>query len=89
MCNDNIGRLDCPVCGLQSAYVEPESWEISDRCGWEDDPIQRAQPNFDGGANRDSLEQYRQRWRQDSIGMERAWYDARQKCAPKPDEDRN
>ena len=67
-----IGPLDCPACGLKSAFEEPESWEICNRCGWEDDPLQREQPDFSGGANEESLEQARTLWKEDPEGVQKA-----------------
>jgi hypothetical protein len=33
-------------------------------CGWEDDPVQRADPSFAGGANVLSLNEARAAWRE-------------------------
>ncbi len=45
--------LRCPVC-KQYFFSEAE-YEICQICGWEDDPIQRKDPDFAGGANTLSL----------------------------------
>jgi hypothetical protein len=37
-------------------------FEICPLCGWEDDDIQNDDPDYAGGANELSLNQYRSRW---------------------------
>ncbi|TPI26884.1 hypothetical protein FJW08_26050 [Mesorhizobium sp. B3-2-1] len=50
--------LPCPCC--RSLVVsQPGSYEICPECGWEDDPVQTADPDYAGGANELSLNQYR------------------------------
>ena len=51
-------RLRCPVCG-RGAFEAPGRFEICEFCGWEDDPVQRRDPDFAGGANHLSLRQAR------------------------------
>ncbi len=51
----------CPVCrhavdGAANAY------EICSCCGWEDDPVQREDPSYGGGANGSSLDEARAHW---------------------------
>ncbi|WP_458136152.1 CPCC family cysteine-rich protein [Komagataeibacter sp. NFXK3] len=50
--------LPCPCCkSLEiSAY---EGYEICPVCHWEDDPVQSADPDYSGGANKLSLNQAR------------------------------
>ncbi len=48
----------CPVCGKHH-FTEKDSYEICPVCGWEDDPVQRDDPNYEGGANPLSVNQYR------------------------------
>ena len=48
----------CPVCG-QHRFSQKGSYEICPVCGWEDDPVQERDPDFSGGANRQSLQEYR------------------------------
>ena len=45
-------KYGCPVC---SQHFFRESYEICPVCGWENDPVQRREPNFAGGANKLSL----------------------------------
>lgn len=49
----------CPVCGKYTFEVD-DDFEICPVCGWEDDRIQREDPDYDGGANSFSLNQARQ-----------------------------
>lgn len=44
----------CPVCG-KYYFTEKNAYEICPVCGWEDDKLQRREPDFKGGANRMSL----------------------------------
>ena len=52
----------CPCCGAE-VLTEPDAYEICEVCGWEDDPVQRKDPAFKGGANELSLNQARRRWK--------------------------
>lgn len=52
----------CPVCG-QYQFIVDDNFEVCPVCGWEDDGIQRENPDYAGGANEDSLNQYRQNWK--------------------------
>ena len=49
-------KIICPVCG---EYVFEEKYEICPVCGWENDKLQTENPDFEGGANRMSLNQAR------------------------------
>lgn len=44
----------CPCCN-RYRLDEAGKYEICPICKWEDDPIQRANPDFEGGANKQSL----------------------------------
>ena len=44
----------CPVCG-KHLFEESGAYEICPVCGWEDDPVQRREPDLIGGANKLSL----------------------------------
>ena len=57
----NDGQI-CPVCGKHT-FEEDGNYEICPECGWEDDAIQRNDPDYDGGANDLSLNQYREEYR--------------------------
>lgn len=42
----------CPVC---KKYYFSENYEICPVCGWENDPVQRKDKDFKGGANKLSV----------------------------------
>ncbi len=52
----------CPVCGRRRAFKKIDSLQFCRRCGWFDDPDQRANPDSVDGYNRRSLNQERERW---------------------------
>ncbi|MEG1752223.1 MAG: CPCC family cysteine-rich protein [Clostridia bacterium] len=49
----------CRVCGIGD--IE-NNFDICPYCGWEDDDIQNDKPDFMGGANNMSLNQYKKFW---------------------------
>lgn len=50
----------CWCCGQDTLVEEPTgTYEICGNCGWEDDPVQSADPDYEGGANRLSLRKFR------------------------------
>lgn len=61
-------KFACPCCGyLTLAEEPPGSFQMCEVCWWEDDPIQFADPVYEGGANAPSLHQAREHFR--SIGV--------------------
>jgi len=48
-------KYTCPCCGFLVFDEPPGSYVICDYCGWEDNPVQLANPCRSGGANRESL----------------------------------
>ncbi len=50
----------CKVCGLG---VIEHDFAICDICGWEADDLQNDKPDYIGGANEMSLNQYKQFWK--------------------------
>lgn len=51
-------KYRCACCKCYTFLEEPTgSYEICPVCYWEDDPIQTANPMYEGGANRVSLVQ--------------------------------
>ncbi len=68
-------KFNCPVCG-QPTLTEERMFEICPVCGWEDDNVQFHDPDYCGGANFFSLNQYRALWKQgkDVLRLqEKAW----------------
>lgn len=51
----------CKVCGMGN--IE-QSYDICQFCGWEDDSLQNENPNYMGGANHMSLNQYKKFWKE-------------------------
>ena len=52
----------CPVCG-EHEFEESGGYEICPVCGWEDDALQEAQPDYEGGANKMSLNQAKEAYK--------------------------
>ena len=52
----------CICCGL--GYVDDDGDDICIICGWQDDDIQNDDPNFAGGANTLSLNEYRKNFKE-------------------------
>ena len=63
--NERTGKMieyppyKCKLCGLGD--VE-NIFDICDYCGWEDDSIQNEDPDYIGGANEMSFNQYKMFW---------------------------
>ena len=54
-------NIPCPVCG-EYTFEEEDDHDICPVCGWENDDLQRTQPDLCGGANKPSLNQARAMW---------------------------
>ena len=52
----------CPVCGLYE-FEEINSYDVCEICGWEDDDLQEKRPDYEGGANRMSLNEAREAYK--------------------------
>ena len=52
----------CPVCGKHE-FEEENEYEICPICGWEDDLVQRSDPDYRGGANQMSVNEAREAYR--------------------------
>jgi rubredoxin len=57
-----IDSIKCPVCG-QHAFEEADDFEECPVCGWVNDGVQRADPDYPGGYNRISLNDARKKWK--------------------------
>lgn len=56
---NKIPPYKCKVCGMGDIK---NSYDICPYCGWEDDDIQNEKPDYMGGANEMSLNQYKKFW---------------------------
>ena len=54
-----IPPYKCKVCGMGDIEW---SYDICKYCGWEDDDIQNTNPDYIGGANEMSFNQYKKFW---------------------------
>ena len=61
---DAYESLRCPVC--KDYFFSEEEYEICPICGWEDDPVQRKDPDFAGGANTLSLNEAIKKYAEES-----------------------
>ena len=61
--NKLIQKYPCPCCGYFTLDDEPGSFDICPVCYWEDDNIQRDNPNYKGGANDISLNEARENYK--------------------------
>lgn len=53
--------ISCPCCNLPTISCRG-AYEICEECGWEDDPVQLADPDYAGGANVMSLNDAQRKW---------------------------
>lgn len=60
--NNDEQLFPCPCCG-NLTLSEPGEYEICPVCQWEDDPVQGRDPDYAGGANKESLNECRARAR--------------------------
>lgn len=51
----------CPICGKYE-FEDDGSFDICIYCGWEDDNLQTARPDYAGGANELSLNEYKKQY---------------------------
>lgn len=64
----SAGRHACPCCGYRTLdEAPPGSYLLCNVCWWEDDPVQFADPNYEGGANGPCLTQAKEFFR--TIGV--------------------
>ncbi|HBV98041.1 MAG: hypothetical protein JL50_00960 [Peptococcaceae bacterium BICA1-7] len=54
-------KFECPCCGYFTLSEQPPgTFEICPVCYWEDDSVQYNDPNYEGGANKVSLNKARE-----------------------------
>ena len=61
-------KMKCPVCKQHRFW---EKYEICPVCGWENDPVQRKDPDFAGGANELSLREARKAYLEKTGGTKK------------------
>jgi hypothetical protein len=77
-------RYACPCCDCYTLDEPPPgTFALCPVCWWEDDNIQFADPDYRGGANKDSLREARESYRRIGVSKERHRLRAR---APSPEE---
>lgn len=57
-----MSEYTCPVCG-EYEFEELDIYDICPVCGWMDDPVQRADHDYEGGGNPESVNQAREIWK--------------------------
>ena len=79
-----VPRFPCPCCGNLTLPGEPPgTFLLCEVCWWEDDPVQFATPDYEGGANAPSLNQAREFFQ--SIGVSDPHLKGHER-PPRPDE---
>ena len=62
--NKNNKKFQCPCCRNYTMDEEPtDTYEICPVCFWEDDPIQFKNHDYEGGANRITLNEARRNYK--------------------------
>lgn len=51
--------MKCPVCNNETLIDNAYEWDICEECFWEYDPLQVSNPDYRGGANHHSLNEYK------------------------------
>ena len=54
----------CPCCGYLTMSDEPGSFDVCPVCNWEDDYVQYYNIDWEGGANKESLRQARENFKE-------------------------
>jgi hypothetical protein len=72
-----LGDYACPACAfLTLSQQPPGTYEICSICGWEDDPVQFDDPDYIGGANGPSLNEWRRHFEVEVLpGLARSTHD--------------
>ena len=81
---NNYKRYPCPCCGFLTLFENTHfTFDICPICNWEDDYVQFNDPDWEGGANDESLNQSRQNYKKFGATSLRHLKDVR---APLPEE---
>jgi anaerobic ribonucleoside-triphosphate reductase len=57
----NQKNKNCNCCGFPTLPAD-SLFEICPICGWQDDSVQNDDPDYAGGANTQSLNEYQTQW---------------------------
>lgn len=57
-----VQNKQCACCG-QFTLEKDSIFEICDNCGWQDDGVQNDKPDYEGGANKMSLNQAKEAYK--------------------------
>lgn len=82
----SVTKFTCPSCGFRTLSDSPGSFDICKVCFWEDDPVQLLDPWYAGGANKVSLVEAQQNYREHGVSEPRFKEHVR---APLPTETRD
>ena len=58
--------IKCPICG-EYEFEKKSDYDVCPVCEWENDGLQMANPYYSGGANDESLNEYKAAWEQKEI----------------------
>ena len=58
--------IKCPICG-QYEFEEENNFEGCDVCHWQNDGVQMDDPDYWGGANDLSLNDYKAQWLKQTV----------------------
>lgn len=63
-------KMKCPVCEKHE-FDHNDDFDVCPICGWENDGIQNADPDYKGGANYISLNEAREQYRETKQRIEK------------------
>jgi rubredoxin len=82
-----MGKYRCPCCGYLTLDEKPPgTYQVCPVCFWEDDSVQYHEPDYEGGANKVSLNKARNNYHsfgaidQKSKGHTRRPLDSEKEC---------
>lgn len=61
--NKSVKKYHCPCCGYRTLHDGSGCFDICPVCYWEDDNVQRDNPDYKGGANDISLNEARENYK--------------------------
>lgn len=64
-------KVKCAVCGI-TEFENDDTLEGCPVCGWFNDGVQSDDPNYAGGCNELSLNEYRKQWKEKQTAEHKA-----------------